>query len=90
MLPFLTVFVAMFAVDFVWARYITACAERARFEAASWSVLVILLGGYVAISYVGDPWLLIPAGLGAFAGTWVSVTYAPDEEEGEEGEEEAE
>jgi uncharacterized protein YqgC (DUF456 family) len=67
------VFVLVASLDFVRARctqYTTAgAAVRAGIDAS----LILLMGGFAVISYTRDPYLLIPAALGAFAGTYVAV-----------------
>lgn len=73
--PFIIVFAAMFALDFVWAYYTRAIQRHAAMSAASWAVGIIVLGGIGQIGYVNDPWLLIPASLGAFGGTFVAVYW---------------
>lgn len=69
----LAAFVAMFLADFVWAKYIKAIADHRRPSASSWAVLLMVLSGVATITYVNNHWMLIPAALGAFAGTWFSV-----------------
>ena len=69
----LFVFGACFALDFVWAYYTKAVTERAEWRAAWWAAGIMILGGIGQIGYVNDPVLLIPAGLGAFAGTFVAI-----------------
>lgn len=68
------VFSAVFALDFVWCQYIASVAARRPVESAVWSVGTIVLSGAAAVKYVANPWLLIPAGLAAFAATWIAVT----------------
>lgn len=68
------VFGMVFALDFVWTRYISTVAERNPLQSAFWSVGTVLLGGAAAIEYVRNPWMLVPAGIGAFAATWIAVT----------------
>ena len=69
------VFSMVFALDFVWTRYIATVAQRKPLPAAFWAIGTILLGGAAAIEYVRNPWMLVPAGAGAFAATWIAVTY---------------
>lgn len=69
------VFLAMTALDFVYAEWAKACADRRPMAASLYAALLILLAGYVTRSYVEDAWMLIPACLGAFAGTWLSVRF---------------
>lgn len=71
----LLAFLAMFVMDFVWAKYTTAIAEKRAMPAASWAILITLLSGYVITSYVNDPWMLAPAAAGAFAGTYAAVIW---------------
>jgi hypothetical protein len=70
------VFVAMFALDFVWAFYTKAIQRHAATAAASWAVGIILFSGFSQIAYTHEPWLLLPAALGAFAGTFIAVLIA--------------
>jgi hypothetical protein len=67
------VFIALFLLDFVWAKYTYAMTERRRVMSAGLASVLILLSGGAAIGYTSDPWMLIPAMLGAFVGTWVAV-----------------
>lgn len=70
------VFLALFALDFVWARYTFALSSRQSWRAASYASVIIFLSGGAAVGYVNDPVLLIPAMIGAFAGTFVAVRVA--------------
>jgi len=70
---FIGVFMATLLADVAWARYVGHVAGRARWLAAGWSVILFLLGAFAVVSYTQNKWLLIPAALGAFAGTVVGV-----------------
>jgi hypothetical protein len=72
----LAVFAAMFALDFIWARYTRAVGEKAAARSSAWATLIILVSGFVTTSYVSNPWLLVPAAIGAFTGTYAAVRYA--------------
>lgn len=65
----------MTALDFTYAEYTKAAAERRLYPACGWAVVLYLLGGFVAINYIGNHWMLIPAAFGAFAGTWLSIKF---------------
>ena len=69
----LVVFVAMFALDFVWARYTYAMTDKRAVAAGVYAVGILLFAGTAQIGYTADLWLLFPAGLGAFAGTFLAV-----------------
>jgi uncharacterized membrane protein YfcA len=70
------VFAAMFAVDFVWAVWTYAITARKALLSSNYSAILILLSGFAAVGYVSNPWLLIPAMTGAWAGTFLSVYLA--------------
>jgi len=67
------VFGGLAAVDFVWARYNVACAERRPATAGAYAAIIIAVSGATAVGYINDPVLLAPAALGAFAGTYLSL-----------------
>lgn len=69
------VFAATFALDYVWAYYTRAVQRHAALPAAWWAFGIIILGGVGQIGYVNDPWLLLPAGAGAFAGTFAAIRW---------------
>jgi hypothetical protein len=69
----LPVFLAMFCTDIAWGRYVQKVRDKRGLAAAAWAVLLFLSGAYAVVSYVSDPWLLIPAAAGAFCGTLVAV-----------------
>lgn len=73
MIDAVLVFLAYVALDFVFAKYVSATAEARGGAASSWSTGIVAFSGYITISYVSNPWLLIPAGLGAFVGTYLGV-----------------
>jgi hypothetical protein len=45
------------------------------FASGVWAVALFIPGALVTLSYVKDPWLLIPACLGAFTGTALTVWW---------------
>ncbi len=69
----LLVFLATAITDWVWARYVGGIASQASLVAANWSVLVIVLGAFVVVSYVNDKRLILPAAIGAWIGTYIGV-----------------
>lgn len=73
MMTWALVFTAMAVLDFVWAEYTAAISAGKRLASSTWAVAIILCSGYVTKSYVDNPVLLIPAGAGAFLGTWLAV-----------------
>ena len=69
----LLVFLALFVLDFIWGLYIKAVSQSRAVTAAAWSVPIYVIGGLATVQYVQDPWLLLPAGLGSFFGTYCGV-----------------
>lgn len=69
----LAVFVAMFALDVVFALYVVKTAERAIIEASAWAALVQVCNVFVVTSFVKDRRMALPCVVGAFAGTWFAL-----------------
>lgn len=69
----LLVFLSVACLDFVWTFYTRAMVDRREGRAGLWSAAIIGIGGYAASEYVQNKSLLLPAALGAFAGTWLAV-----------------
>lgn len=72
-LKFLAVFILVALVDFLWAQYIIHTAEARALKSAFYATGIYLLGSLVTIAYVNDHSMVGAAGLGAFAGTYLSV-----------------
>lgn len=73
MMRWLGVFVAVGVVDYIWTVWSAAVARHQATRAALAASALIGCTGVVTTAYVADPWLLVPAALGAFVGTWLSV-----------------
>lgn len=67
------VFLALIAVDFCWTFYIAKVAEKKAIAAACWSAMIMVCGAFATISYLENKWLLIPAILGAWVGTFLAI-----------------
>lgn len=72
-LEFTIAFTSMFVTDICWAVYVSSVKDDAPFKSSLWALFLFLTGSIAVIGYTTDPWLLIPAGMGAFAGTYVGV-----------------
>lgn len=77
----LAVFACMFLLDFVWGKWTFALTDKRAVLSGVYASILIVLSGGAAIGYVDDPWMLIPAALGAFAGTYAAVKFSPTKEE---------
>ena len=67
------VFAIIVVVDICWVKYVSAIADRERLMAANYSMLVYVLGAFVVTEYVSNKWMLIPACLGAWCGTYFGM-----------------
>lgn len=69
------IFLATTVSDILWVFYIRRTGEGKAIAAATFSALIVLLGGLVVLAYVGNTWYLIPAALGAFVGTLITIKF---------------
>lgn len=69
------VFFAYIILDFVWAKYTVALAKEQALASANWSMLIAVVAGIAIVTYVHNPWLLIPAALGGWVGTYFGIKW---------------
>lgn len=69
------VFLFVTISDILWTLFIRAVHEDKVMLASIVSTFIILLTAGTAISYISDHWKLIPAALGAFVGTFITMKY---------------
>ena len=62
----LLAFSGMVALDFVWARYVISLNKKHIAVGSSYAAAIMLLNGVVTLTYVSDPWMILPAAAGAF------------------------
>lgn len=72
-IKYFLVFSAMIVTDYIWSEWMKSVSENKPFRAGLFSVGTVLAGSFVIISYIENPKYLIPACLGAFVGTYISV-----------------
>jgi uncharacterized membrane protein YfcA len=70
-------FFAMFFTDVFNAYYIQAVQQTRAVKASVWATVLYILYASAIIGSAHNPWLLIPAAVGAFAGTYVGVRFRP-------------
>lgn len=66
---------ALLVTDICWAIYISKVGDKNPLQSALWAVFLFLSGAVAVIGYTTNPWLLIPAGAGAFCGTYLGVWF---------------
>ena len=74
-MDYVVTFVAMFFVDIIFAYYLKAVGNDKAVRAALWASVIVLLNVVAVISYTENHFMIIPAVLGAFAGTFVGVRH---------------
>lgn len=67
------VFTATVTADFFWARWAVHATNKQAFRASFYGGAIIACSGFTIFEYTQDPWLLIPAALGAGLGTFIAV-----------------
>ena len=70
-------FFAMFFTDVFNAYYIQAIQQTKALKASVWAAILYILYASALIGSAHNPYLLIPAVVGAFSGTYVGVRYRP-------------
>lgn len=76
MMAWLIVFVTLVALDLAWAIYTKAVGGGSSpMVAAVWAVILYGLGASATIGWTKDPWLVVPACVGAFVGTYIGAWW---------------
>lgn len=73
---YLLVFGSTVLCDVAWTKYMLAVADKRPTASGLWSAGIVLFGAFNIVTYVHNHWALIPAALGAFLGTWLTVRRA--------------
>jgi hypothetical protein len=74
-IKYIIIFIALLITDVIWAFYIRWSASGKAFRAAVMSILIYVIGAFTFAEFIKDQWVLIPAGLGCFIGTYVTIKY---------------
>ena len=73
MIECIITFFALFFTDICYTFYLKSVHEESKIGASLWAVVVYVIAAIAVIEYNSNHWLLIPAGLGAFCGTYVGM-----------------
>ena len=73
MLSYIITFTLVFFVDIIYTYYLKAVNESNALKSSFWGAVVWIIGSLAVIEYTTNHWLLIPACLGAFCGTYVGI-----------------
>ena len=74
-IKFVAIFVALMVSDVFWTLYIRWAAKGFAFRAALASIAIWLTGAFVFLEFVKNFYVIIPAALGSFCGTYLAVKY---------------
>jgi ABC-type Fe3+-siderophore transport system permease subunit len=72
-MSFIVTFIAVTVVDIFYTYYIKSVNDNKAEIAGFWGAVVWLFGSIAVIEYTSNHWLLIPACMGAFCGTWIGI-----------------
>ena len=73
MIDYITTFFALFFTDVFYTYYLRSVQQDEVLKSSLWAVVVFFIASIAVINYTADHWLLIPACLGAFFGTFVGM-----------------
>ena len=64
-------FFGLVVLDLVWARYTITLVKKHAATSGGYAATIMLLNGVVTLTYVHNPWMILPAAAGAFVGTYL-------------------
>lgn len=70
------VFLAMLLTDYLYAKWTVSVATQHAAGAFWYGALIIACSALTIVEYTKNPWLVIPAALGAGVGGWIAVRIA--------------
>ena len=73
MILWVQVFLALVIIDILYAVYTKQVMKDRPAYSSLLAAGIYVINAIITINFVIDPWLLIPAGLGAFVGTYIGV-----------------
>jgi hypothetical protein len=73
MLEYIITFIALFFTDVSYTYYLRSVQHNDKLKASIWAVIVFFISSIAVINYTTNHWMLIPACLGAFCGTFVGM-----------------
>jgi hypothetical protein len=73
MTEYIVTFFALFFTDVFYTYYLRAVNNNEVLKSSLWAVVVFVIAAIAVVNYTTNHWLLIPAALGAFCGTFVGM-----------------
>lgn len=75
MISALVIFAAVFFLDVAFASYTKAVADGRALKSSAMAIVIYFLSASAVVGIVATNWLIVPACLGAFTGTFISVRF---------------
>ena len=75
MWAYIFTFLSMFVTDIVYTQLLKSVQNDRPLASSIWASAITFLGGVAIINYTNDNTMIIPAVLGAFAGTYVGMKF---------------
>lgn len=75
MIEAVKLFVLLALLDIIWAKCVWALNEGTPAKAAAWASAFYVISTLAVLDVVKQPWLILPAAAGAFAGTYLMVWH---------------
>lgn len=72
---YLLIFAISSLIDAIWVLYIKAVADEEPHKAAIAGLLIYLSSIFVTLKVISDNFTIIPACIGAYIGTYLTVKY---------------
>ena len=76
MLDIASTFISIFLTNVFYTYYIKAVQKHAAFLASWWSLVISVCASVAVINYTENHWMLVPACLGSFFGTYAGMLLA--------------
>lgn len=64
--------------DILYALYVLCVSRKQAVAASAISSVLYSLGAYGVMTYLHNPWYILPLACGAFLGTYIAVKYLGD------------
>ena len=66
-------FISMTLLDLIWVKYTHAMMQHRALAAGSWAMGITLCMTVMTITFVSNPWMIIPTVAGSFVGTYIAT-----------------
>ena len=68
-------FSSMMLLDLIWVKYTHAMMQHRALAAGIWAMGITLCMTVMTITFVTNPWMIIPTVAGSFVGTYIATKW---------------